>query len=135
MQETLLLEQLQLVHFVGDGSQLTNLPIPPASGGFPAGTKMIFQQENPPTGWTIDSTMPDHALRVNSGTWNDVDGSVDFSALFKGQSLSISVTGSTDGTAAGGGGNTMDRGGGISASSSSLVGSQMPSHSHKYVVC
>jgi hypothetical protein len=34
---------------------------------FPAGTKMLFQQTNAPTGWTKDTTHNDKALRVVSG--------------------------------------------------------------------
>lgn len=34
----------------------------------PSGTKMLFQQTTPPTGWTKDTTHNDKALRVVSGT-------------------------------------------------------------------
>lgn len=39
-----------------------------ASGGFPAGTLMLFQQTAAPTGWTKETTHNDKALRVVSGT-------------------------------------------------------------------
>jgi hypothetical protein len=41
---------------------------PAASGGFPTGTKMLFQQTAAPTGWTKDTTHNDKALRVVTGT-------------------------------------------------------------------
>jgi len=39
-----------------------------SGGGFPAGTKMLFQQAAAPTGWTKDTTHNDKALRVVTGT-------------------------------------------------------------------
>ena len=38
-------------------------------GGFESGTRMIFQQSTAPTGWTIDATYDNYAIRI-------VDGSV-----------------------------------------------------------
>lgn len=46
-----------------DGSLITNV-----AGGFPSGTKLLFQQTAAPTGWTKDTTHNDKALRVVSGT-------------------------------------------------------------------
>lgn len=40
----------------------------PPSQGFASGTKMLFQQETAPTGWTKDTTHNDKALRVVTGT-------------------------------------------------------------------
>ena len=67
--------------FRGNGAGLTNLP-----QEIPAGTRMIFQQPNAPTGWTrIESGIRnDTTLRVNrKGTnWNDAGGSLLFRDVF-----------------------------------------------------
>lgn len=54
-----------------------------AGGGssFPSGTRMLFQQSTPPTGWTKDLTKNDYALRVVSDAAG-IGGSVGFSVLF-----------------------------------------------------
>jgi len=49
-------------------------------GGFPAGTKMLFQQAAAPTGWTKDTTHNDKALRVVTGTPSS-GGSIAFSTF------------------------------------------------------
>ena len=53
-----------------------------ADGGFPSGTRMIFQQTAAPTGWTKDtSNTNQRALRVVSGTASS-GGTVNFTAAF-----------------------------------------------------
>ena len=47
----------------------------------PAGTRMLFQQTTAPTGWTKDTTINEHALRVVSGSVS-TGGTVDFSTVF-----------------------------------------------------
>jgi hypothetical protein len=52
-----------------------------AGGGFPSGTKMIFQQTAAPTGWTKDTTaaINDSILRFVTGSVTPSGGSVAFS--------------------------------------------------------
>ncbi len=38
------------------------------SGSMPSGTRMLFNQTNPPTGWTKDTSSTNRALRLVSGT-------------------------------------------------------------------
>ena len=38
------------------------------SGSMPSGTRMIFNQTNPPTGWTKDTSSTNRALRLVSGS-------------------------------------------------------------------
>ncbi len=77
------------------------------SSGFPAGTKMLFNQTAAPTGWTKDTTHDNKALRVVSGTVGD-GGSVDFTSAFASKSVAGTV------------GNT------------SLSKAQLASHTHTY---
>lgn len=64
------------------------------AGGFPAGTRMLFQQTAAPTGWTKDTTHNDKALRVVSGTVG-TGGTLDFSAAMTSRTLSGSVSNAT----------------------------------------
>lgn len=74
--------------------------------GVPSGTRMLFQQDNAPTGWTKDTSYNQHALRVTSGSVSS-GGSLDFTGAF--------ASGiSTGGTVAG----------------HALSIAEMPSHSH-----
>ena len=76
-------------------------------GGFPSGTKMLFQQTAAPTGWTKEtSTIDNHALRVTTGTPGIVSGNQDFTDVFTTQTI--------DGTVAG----------------HSLTEDEMPQHKH-----
>lgn len=50
-------------------------------GGFESGTRLTFQQNFAPTGWTKDTSHNDKALRVVSGAVGS-GGSVGFSTLF-----------------------------------------------------
>ena len=52
-----------------------------ANAVIPAGTRMLFQQTNAPTGWTKDTAHNDKALRVVSGAAG-MGGLVEFSAAF-----------------------------------------------------
>lgn len=52
-------------------------------GGFPSGTKMLFQQVTPPAGWVTDTTHNDKALRVVSA-FPGAAGVVPFSTVFGG---------------------------------------------------
>lgn len=72
-----------------------------ASGGFPSGTLMLFQQTSAPTGWTKQTTHNDKALRVVSGAASS-GGTNTFSAQF-----------------------TM-----INSGATTLTTSQIPAHSH-----
>jgi len=59
-------------------------------GLFPAGTRMLFHQTTPPTGWSKDTGINDKTLRVTSSTVGS-GGSVAFSTLF-GRTSTDSVT-------------------------------------------
>lgn len=48
----------------------------------PAGTKMLFVQASVPTGWTLDTTHNDKALRIVNTTGAGTGGSVNFSTVF-----------------------------------------------------
>lgn len=61
-----------------------------ASGGFPSGTLMLFQQTSAPTGWTKQTTHNNKALRVVSGTASS-GGSVAFTTAFASQAVSGTV--------------------------------------------
>ena len=80
----------------------------PDTGGFSVGTKMVFAQSAPDTGWTIDTTNNDAALRVvNDSTGGTTGGAVGFTSAFSSQSDSVSITCSFSG--ASGSGSTDDR--------------------------
>lgn len=87
--------------FVNDAGYITLSQVPPQ---FPAGTRMLFQQETPPVGWSRDSnpTVNNAALRiVTSGV--GTGGVTGFSTAFSGS---------------------------FSVGSTSLGPSQIPSHNH-----
>ena len=64
----------------------------------PSGTRMLFQQSAAPTGWTIDTSHNDKALRVVSGS-TSTGGSVAFSSAFTSHtpagSVSTTISGNT----------------------------------------
>ena len=65
----------------------------------PSGTRMLFQQAAAPTGWTIDATHNDKALRiVNGSVAPGTGGSAAFSAAFASQTPAGSVSTSIGGT-------------------------------------
>ena len=90
----------------GDGTSLSTNPLP-------SGTRLTFHQAAAPTGWTQDTTLDDHALRLVSGTGGTTGGTTAFSTVFSNQTptISVSVSGSVGST--------------------TLSTSQMPSHSHQ----
>ena len=75
-------------------------------GGFSSGTRMLFQQQTAPLGWTKDTSADNSALRVVSGTPTVVSDQQSFSTVFS----SVGVTGTV--------------------SPRILNVAQMPSHSH-----
>ena len=51
--------------------------------GFPSGTRMLFQQETAPTGWTkVTSGIDNHALRVTTGSPGIVSSNQGFTTVF-----------------------------------------------------
>ncbi len=72
-----------------------------------SGTRLLFQQTAAPTGWTKDTTHNDKALRVVNGAASS-GGSVAFTSAFTSQAISGSV------------------------GSTTLVESQIPSHTHTH---
>jgi len=48
-------------------------------GNFPSGTHMLFVNQNPPDGWTVDASVADKLLRVNNtgggtgGSWDSIE--------------------------------------------------------------
>ena len=82
----------------------TDGQLPASVGGFPSGTRMLFQQTAAPTGWTKQTAYSNRALRVVSGTVG-----------FGGTNSFTTVFGSNKKTA-----------------NHTLTVAQMPSHSHQY---
>ena len=72
--------------FAGDVAVTGNVTVGGAPLGFPAGTKMLFQQTAAPTGWTKDTTHDNKALRVVTGTAG-TGGSIDFTTAFGSQNV------------------------------------------------
>ena len=101
------------------------------AGGFPSGTRMIFQQTSAPTGWTKDtSDTNQRALRVVSGSASS-GGSVDFTTAFASKSVSGSVANTTQGgSIANGGNNTNNANSSGNVNNHTLSTSRMPSHKH-----
>lgn len=79
------------------------------------GTKVIFPQAAAPSGWTLDATHNDKALRIVSGAGGGSGGSSAFSTEFNG---------STTSTLAGDHTHT------ITVASHALTITEMPTHSH-----
>ena len=75
-------------------------------GGVPSGTRMLFQQETAPLGWTKDTANDNMALRVTTGKPSIVDSNQSFSTVFTSQTTTGSVA------------------------ETILTVNQMPSHSH-----
>ena len=86
-----------------------------SSGGFDAGTRLIFAQTSAPTGWTKDTTnYNNHALRVVTGSAS-TGGTVDFTTAFASQTPTGSVSISSVSGSAG---------------ATTLSTPQIPSHTH-----
>ena len=101
------------------------------AGGFPSGTRMIFQQTSAPTGWTKDtSDTNQRALRVVSGSASS-GGSVDFTTAFASKGVSGSIANTTQGgSIANGGNNTNNATSGGNVNNHTLSTGRMPSHKH-----
>jgi hypothetical protein len=63
--------------------------------GFAENTKMVFYQSSAPTGWTIDDTQNNKALRVVSSSGGNTGGSVAFTTAFASKSVTGSIGGNT----------------------------------------
>jgi hypothetical protein len=90
------------------------------SGGFAAGTAILFYQAAAPTGWTKSATDNDKALRVVSGTTGGTaGGSVAFSTAFasKTPAGTVSVTVGI---------------GTLASGAVTLATTQIPAHTHTY---
>ena len=113
---------------MGTTNKITNLATPTSSAdavtkayvdsavggsGFTSGTKMIFANSSPPTGWTQDITKNNYAMRIVSGTGGGTGGSVGFTTAFASQAVSGTV-------------NT----GGLSVGGHAITEAQMPAHTH-----
>ena len=99
------------------------------AGGFPSGTRMIFQQTSAPTGWTKDtSDTNQRALRVVSGTASS-GGSVDFTTAFASKGVSGSIANGGNNTNSGGN-NTNNATSGGSVNNHTLNTGRMPQHRH-----
>jgi hypothetical protein len=72
---------------------------------FPSGTKMVFYQESAPTGWTIDTTNTDSALRVVNTTTVNITSTdaIDDTIFYRIKT----VSGDTDFTAIGAASNAV----------------------------
>ena len=98
------------------------------SNPLPSGTRLLFHQSTAPTGWTKDTTIDDHAIRVVSGSVS-TGGTSGFTSAFG----SPSVSGSVDLSGELGVGNlTSSISGNVDIGSTTLSNSQMPSHRHSY---
>jgi hypothetical protein len=65
-----------------------------ATSSFPSGTRMIFNQASPPTGWVLEdeTSHSDTALRVVTGTGGGVGGTVAFGSWLEGHVHSVAAT-------------------------------------------
>ena len=100
------------------------------AGGFPSGTRMIFQQTSAPTGWTKDtSDTNQRALRVVSGTAGS-GGSVDFTTAFASKGVSGSIANGGNNTNNKTNFSTNNRTQGGSVGNHTLNTSRMPQHRH-----
>lgn len=61
--------------------------------GFPSGTRMLFQQEAAPIGWTKDISNDNMALRLTAGAPATVTDNLPFSTVFKQQTFTGTVLG------------------------------------------
>jgi hypothetical protein len=88
-----------------------------AGGGFPAGTRMSFQQTAAPTGWTKDTTagLDNSAMRIVTGSVSS-GGTQGFTTAFASQTPTGSVTISSVSGSAG---------------ATTLTTPQIPSHTHE----
>ena len=100
------------------------------AGGFPSGTRMIFQQTSAPTGWTKDtSDTNQRALRVVSGTASS-GGSVDFTTAFASKGVSGSIANGGNNTNNKTSYSTNNATSGGSVNNHTLNTGRMPQHRH-----
>ena len=96
-------------------------------GGFPSGTKMLFQQTSAPTGWTkVTSGVDNKALRVVSGTAGS-GGSNAFSNTLADRS----ITANSANTTAGGNISVASATTGGTVDNHTLSINEIPSHNHE----
>ena len=69
------------------------------TGPIPSGTKMLFMQAAAPTGWTLDTTHNNKALRIVNTTGGTYGGSVGFTTAFASQTPAGTVGSTTLSTA------------------------------------
>lgn len=91
--------------------------------GFASGTKLAFQQNTAPTGWTKDTTHNDKAMRIVSGNVT-TGGTVAFTTAFASKAVAGTLTSNTQG-----GSLTSNTQGGT-VGGFTLTTTEMPSHTH-----
>ena len=104
------------------------------AGGFPSGTRMLFQQSSAPTGWTKDTSTNDSALRVVSGSVGS-GGSVGFTTAMSNRTPSGTLTGWNVSSESPGGTlnnwQVSSESTGGTVNNHTISSNQMPSHSHR----
>lgn len=85
------------------------------TGPIPSGTKMLFIQAAAPSGWTLDTSHNNKALRIVNTTGGTFGGSATFTSAFASQTPSGSVSVS-----------------GGSVAATTLTTAQIPSHNHSF---
>lgn len=104
------------------------------AGGFPSGTRMLFQQSSAPTGWTKDTSANDEALRVVSGSVSS-GGSVGFTTAMSNRTPSGNIQGWNVSSESPGGSltnwNVSSESTGGTVNNHTISSNQMPSHSHR----
>ena len=125
--------------FTANQSGNTEVTVPAASSGggggggdLPAGTRMLFAQQNPPVGWSMDTDYQGNTIRIRSNSaqvpWVQSGGSITWDNAFTDRP--ISVDGTTKNATAASGGTTNNVGGNITVNNASLSTGQLASHTH-----
>jgi hypothetical protein len=128
----------------------TNISLNPTSGigdvtisasgsggdGFPSGTSLLFAQSSAPTGWVINTSNNDYAVRIVTSGGGSTGGNNSFSSAFSNYTPSGNV--SSSGSCTPNGSVSLS---GLSVTGINVSGSvgsatiseaQMPSHTHNY---
>ena len=111
------------------------IPAQGNSGGdvLPAGTRMLFAQQNPPTGWSRDTSYQGHAIKIRSDDatipWTPSGGDLGWDNCFINRS--ISVDGATQNATAPSGGTTSSTSGDINVQQTAISTAQLASHAHQ----
>lgn len=93
---------------------------------FPTGTKMVFYQNTAPTGWTVDATVDEHAVRLTQGTGPDGDpGAQEGGAIGGTNNFSTQFATLAEGATPGVGNHTL------TAAQSGRTAHTHPSHRHR----